>query len=97
VEIGTSLQSYIEFNLGNLWQDCTLQLAAASGSSVSPYDFTSRELEVIDVVCRGFTNQEIARHLNIGVATVKTHLIHVFKKAGVETRGELISRMLGAH
>jgi DNA-binding CsgD family transcriptional regulator len=97
VDVGTSLQSYIEFNLGNLWQDCTPQLAAAPGEAASPYDFTSRELEVIDVVCRGFTNQEIARHLNIGIATVKTHLIHVFKKAGVETRGELISRMLGAH
>lgn len=97
VEIGASLQSYIEFNLGNLWHECAPQLAATHGSSASPYDFTSRELEIIDVVCRGLTNQEIARHLNIGIATVKTHLIHVFKKAGVETRGELISRMLGAH
>lgn len=95
MEIGTSLQSYIEFNLGNL-QDSIPQLAAP-GNSAGPFDFTSRELEVIDVVCRGFTNQEIARHLNIGVATVKTHLIHVFKKAGVETRGELISRVLAAH
>ena len=97
VQIGTSLQSYIEFNLENLWRDCGPQPGAPSGSSASPCDFTGRELEVIDVVCRGFTNQEIARHLNIGIATVKTHLIHVFKKAGVETRGELISRMLGAH
>jgi ATP/maltotriose-dependent transcriptional regulator MalT len=46
------------------------------------------------VVCRGLTNEQIAWHLNIGLATVKTHLIHIFKKAGVETRGELISRML---
>jgi DNA-binding CsgD family transcriptional regulator len=53
-------------------------------------------MEVIDTVCRGYTNLEIARHLNIGLATVKTHLVHVFKKVGVQTRGELISRMLAA-
>ena len=54
-------------------------------------------MEVIDVVCRGYTNPEVAKHLNIGLATVKTHLIHVFKKVGVETRGELISKMLAAN
>jgi DNA-binding CsgD family transcriptional regulator len=95
VDVGRSLQSYIEFNLGNL-QESIAQIAAPANSA-SPCDFTGRELEVIDVVCRGFTNQQIARHLNIGVATVKTHLMHVFKKAGVETRGKLISRVLGAH
>jgi DNA-binding CsgD family transcriptional regulator len=93
-EIGTSLHSYIEFILGNVWPESILQRDTCVASR---YEFTSREMEVIDVVCRGYTNQEIARHLNIGLATVKTHLIHVFKKAGVETRGELISRMLGSH
>jgi DNA-binding CsgD family transcriptional regulator len=92
-DLGTSLHAYIEFNLGNVWQESALQSQAWA---TSRYEFTSREMEVIDVVCRGYTNPEIAKHLNIGLATVKTHLIHVFKKVGVETRGELISRMLAA-
>jgi DNA-binding CsgD family transcriptional regulator len=90
-ELGASLHTYIEFNLGNVWHESALQ---SQGHAPGRYEFTSREMEIIDVVCRGYTNPEIARHLSIGLATVKTHLIHVFKKVGVETRGELISRML---
>lgn len=92
-ELGMTLQSYIEFNLGNVWKANGL-LSRTDAGLRKDWDFTSREMEVIDVVCRGFTNQEIAQHLNIGVATVKTHLIHVFKKAGVETRSELISHIV---
>lgn len=91
VTLGGTLQSYIEFNLGALWPDVGTPAGEAGGADCT---FTSREREVLDVVCRGFTNEQIAWHLNIGIATVKTHLIHIFKKAGVETRGELISRML---
>jgi DNA-binding CsgD family transcriptional regulator len=92
-ELGGTLQSYVEFNLGNLWPDIGTQ--AGEGNSAESL-FTSREREVLDVVCRGFTNEQIASHLNISIATVKTHLIHIFKKAGVETRGELISRTLSS-
>jgi ATP/maltotriose-dependent transcriptional regulator MalT len=93
IDVGSALQSYIEFNLASLWPD-----VASSGTEGTSLEsaFTSREKDVIDVVCRGLTNEQIAWHLNIGLATVKTHLIHIFKKAGVETRGELISRMLSA-
>lgn len=91
-ELGRTLHSYIEFNLSTMWPG--LGLTGAEGGASDETVFTSREKEVIDVVCRGLTNEQIAWHLNISVATVKTHLIHIFKKAGVETRGELISRML---
>jgi DNA-binding CsgD family transcriptional regulator len=90
--LGSTLHAYIEFNLSTLWPDAGTQ-GADLDSGVTAV-FTGREREVIDVVCRGFTNEQIASHLNIGIATVKTHLIHIFKKAAVETRGELISRML---
>jgi DNA-binding CsgD family transcriptional regulator len=91
-ELGSTLQSYVEFNLGNLWRANGWLPSVDAGTGDG--EFSRREVEVIDGVCRGFTNQQIAQQLNIGIATVKTHLIHVFKKAGVETRGELISRML---
>jgi len=90
VELGSTLHGYIEFNLDAVWRG-TVQPDASAGAEGA---FTGREKEVIDVVCRGFTNEQIASHLNIGIATVKTHLIHIFRKAGVGTRGELISRTL---
>jgi DNA-binding NarL/FixJ family response regulator len=47
---------------------------------------TGRELEVLAGVARGPTNAEIGRELYIGEATVKTHLLRVFVKLGVDDR-----------
>lgn len=45
-----------------------------------------RELEVLRLVAAGRSNREIARELFLGESTVKTHLVHVFDKLGVESR-----------
>lgn len=47
---------------------------------------TPRELEVIELVGAGHTNAEIGRRLYISEATVKTHLLRVFAKLGVDDR-----------
>lgn len=45
-----------------------------------------REIEVLGFVSRGLSNKEIARSLHVSEATIKTHLIHAFKKLDVEDR-----------
>jgi DNA-binding NarL/FixJ family response regulator len=45
-----------------------------------------REIEVLTHVARGSSNKQIARHLHISEATVKSHLIHIFSKLGVADR-----------
>lgn len=47
---------------------------------------TERELEVLRLVAKGFTNRAIGRALSISEATVKTHLVHAFDKLGVDGR-----------
>ena len=47
---------------------------------------TPREIEVLAEVARGRSNAEIGRVLHIGEATVKTHLLRVFGKLGVDDR-----------
>lgn len=47
---------------------------------------TARELQVLAGVARGLTNAEIGRELFIGEAMVKTHLLRVFAKLGVDDR-----------
>jgi predicted ATPase/class 3 adenylate cyclase/DNA-binding CsgD family transcriptional regulator len=50
---------------------------------------TPTELQVVDLVASGATNQQIASQLLMGVATVKTHLTHIFSKLGVSNRSGL--------
>jgi two-component system, NarL family, response regulator len=47
---------------------------------------TSREREIVRLVALGFQNSEIAQRLEIGDATVKTHLNNVFHKLEVRDR-----------
>ncbi len=47
---------------------------------------SQRELEVLRLVAAGSTNKEIAERLFISEATVKTHLLHIYTKLGVNDR-----------
>jgi DNA-binding NarL/FixJ family response regulator len=47
---------------------------------------TSREIEVLGLVARGSSNADVAASLFISEATVKTHLLHIFGKLGVDDR-----------
>lgn len=47
---------------------------------------SEREIEILQALASGATNRELAAQMFISVATVKTHLIHIFRKLGVDTR-----------
>ena len=47
---------------------------------------TTRELEVLKLVCKGYTNNEIARELFISKHTAKAHVSSIFRKLGVNHR-----------
>ncbi|GAA4071214.1 MULTISPECIES: response regulator transcription factor [Actinomadura] len=51
---------------------------------------TSRELEVLELVARGLSNAEIADHLRLSLATVKTHIGHLLAKLHARDRAQLV-------
>lgn len=53
---------------------------------------TDRELEVLALVAEGATNQEIARELVVSLATVKTHINHIFGKLDAESCVQVVAR-----
>lgn len=53
---------------------------------------TARETEVLSLVAQGKSNPEIAGALYIGEATVKTHLLRVFAKLGVDDRTRAVTK-----
>jgi DNA-binding NarL/FixJ family response regulator len=51
---------------------------------------SQRELEVLQLVSSGATNREVAERLFISEATVKTHLLHIYAKLGVNDRAAAV-------
>ncbi|MBB3171493.1 response regulator transcription factor [Parvibacter caecicola] len=56
------------------------------------YGLSSREEEVLVLMVEGMDNQRIAQHFQVAIGTVKTHTHHIFKKAGVANRTELVEK-----
>jgi DNA-binding NarL/FixJ family response regulator len=52
--------------------------------------FTTRELEVAQLIAEGRGNKEIARLLMIGIKTVESHRAAAMRKAGVQTAAALV-------
>ncbi len=63
---------------------------ASSGSEKRPSPrLTPREKQIVQQICEGLKNKEIAQALSITAGTVKVHLMHIFEKTGVKDRFEL--------
>lgn len=58
----------------------------AQRSDAPQLALTTREIEILAQIATGASNAQIARALFISQATVKTHLVHIFDKLGVENR-----------
>ncbi|SIS05404.1 MULTISPECIES: helix-turn-helix transcriptional regulator [Pseudomonas] len=72
-----------------------LQLAVAN---LPPQDdslssLTPKERQIALLLRQGVSNKELARELDVGLPTVKTHLINLFRKTGVSNRTELVSSL----
>ncbi|MER7764398.1 response regulator transcription factor [Streptomyces sp. NPDC097619] len=53
---------------------------------------TKRELEVLQLVADGLSNLQISKRLFLSQATVKSHLVHIYAKLGVDSRTAAVAR-----
>ncbi|MDM1762140.1 MULTISPECIES: helix-turn-helix transcriptional regulator [Acinetobacter] len=58
------------------------------------YHFTKKEIVVLELILRGLNNQSVAQYLNCSLATVKTHVQHIYQKTGINNRQEIMLKFL---
>ncbi|WP_370643491.1 response regulator [Micrococcus sp. ACRRV] len=73
-----------------LTPDVAERLLGRTTGSTAASALSAREIELLELIARGDTNREAARALFLSEATVKTHLVHIFQKLGVDTRTQAV-------
>jgi len=66
-------------------------MTSAESSDPLNISLSTREIEIIELVAEGLTNQEIADRLTISKRTVDNHVSNVFTKTGSKNRVALLN------
>jgi NarL family two-component system response regulator LiaR len=61
------------------------------------FDLTEKEREILALLAKGLSNQEISNQLHISISTVKYHTANIFSKLGVRNRVEATTIALEHH
>jgi LuxR family maltose regulon positive regulatory protein len=79
-----------QFDAESLAITAAQEKASPTGDLVEP--LSQRELEVLNLIAVGRTNQEIARQLIVSPGTVKAHTANIYRKLDVANRTEAVAR-----
>lgn len=98
----TLFKAIEKIHVGEIWFDRTIMgqtirqlVVEKQNSHDSPKAqvadaLTDRERQVVDLICKGLKNKEIAQRLYISETTVRHHLTSVFNKLEITSRLELV-------
>lgn len=73
----------------------TKQLVGSDKADDRSYQqLTNRELEILQLLAKGFTNKEISEQIYLSVKTVEAHRSKIYQKLGLKTRADLVDYAL---
>lgn len=58
------------------------------------YNISARETEIIGLIARGMSNDEIMDELFISASTVRNHIYNIYRKIGINSRGQLLHLLI---
>ena len=83
--------------ISNTLMQSVLGQRRTSRGGANIFGLTSRETEILRLICGGFSNKDIARRLDLSVRTVETHRLNIRKKTSAGRLRDLVhvARQLG--
>ena len=83
--------TFVDPSLANvLVQDLVAKKGAKSRRTRPVNILSGRELQVLKLVARGYSSQQIAKQILVGVKTVETYRSRLAEKLGLRTRSEVV-------
>ena len=71
------------------------QLSGADGDKDRSYQqLSTRELEILQLIAKGYTNKEISEQVYLSVKTVEAHRSKIYQKLGLKSRADLVAYAL---
>lgn len=90
-----SVRRVTEVNAGRKTAGIDGKAALLPRANTTRVPLTERQREIVALAATGLSNRRIAEHLTMSVRTVEGHLFRASRKAGVNTREELIALIEG--
>lgn len=88
---------FLLFGIGLSWLLKPWKKAADEPDPAVLSKFSSRELEVLQLVAKGYSNKEVGRLLDISPNTVKTHMSNLYDKLEVGNRTQAVAEAKALH
>jgi len=73
-----------------LVEDVLAKKSSKTGSQRSLNILSRRELQVLQLVARGYTSAQIAKQISVGIKTIETYRARLTEKLGLRTRSDVI-------
>lgn len=81
---------FLREQVQRLLQPAPAASAAAADDSPPPAGLTAKEWQILQLIGQQLSNEQIAARLFVSLATVKTHINHIYGKLGIRTRAEAV-------
>lgn len=85
------IQSYLQYTLSIV---PTVRKVNRRHDLSAIYKMTKKEQSVAQLLVAGESNSSIAAHLGVELATIKTHVVHIFQKLEVNSRSKAIAMLM---
>ena len=92
ISFGAIIMVGLGVYLGSRMRKTPQEKVELDTKKIAKLGLSERELEVLNLIAKGYSNQEIGEHLYLSENTIKTHVSNLFMKLHVKRRTQAVTK-----